>query len=100
MEASGGEALMEAPVAHRPTAPEVTPEEDMIEVNPEEAQEEDEARRMKVEHSQSPVDGKDEASRLRALATDIRDQDELERDVGRQVCPPAIGAHDAELIKL
>ncbi len=31
------------------------------------------------------VDGEDEASRLRALATDVRDQDELERDVGRQV---------------
>ena len=28
--------------------------------------------------------GKDEASRLRALATDVRDQDDLERDVGRQ----------------
>lgn len=31
------------------------------------------------------VDGGDEASRLRALATDVRDQDEMERDVGRQV---------------
>lgn len=29
--------------------------------------------------------GGDEASRLRALATDVRDQDDLERDVGRQV---------------
>lgn len=29
--------------------------------------------------------GGDEISRLRALATDVRDQDDLERDVGRQV---------------
>lgn len=34
--------------------------------------------------SQVAVDGEDEASRLRALATDVRDQDDLERDVGRQ----------------
>lgn len=27
----------------------------------------------------------DEASRLRSLATDVRDQDDLERDIGRQV---------------
>ena len=30
------------------------------------------------------IDGEDEASRLRALATDVRDQDDLERDVGRK----------------
>ncbi|KAL8720640.1 MAG: hypothetical protein Q9225_002540 [Loekoesia sp. 1 TL-2023] len=30
------------------------------------------------------VQGKDEATRLRALAADVRDQDDLERDVGRQ----------------
>ena len=30
------------------------------------------------------MEGEDEASRLRALATDVRDQDDLERDVGRQ----------------
>ncbi|KAL8871314.1 MAG: hypothetical protein Q9174_002825 [Haloplaca sp. 1 TL-2023] len=30
------------------------------------------------------VEGEDEASRLRALAADVRDQDDLERDVGRQ----------------
>ena len=35
-------------------------------------------------HGGSDGDGKDEASRLRALATDVRDQDDLERDVGRQ----------------
>ncbi len=29
--------------------------------------------------------GQDEASRLRSLATDVRDQDDLERDIGRQV---------------
>lgn len=31
------------------------------------------------------LQGDDEASRLRALATDVRDQDDLERDIGRQV---------------
>ena len=31
------------------------------------------------------LQGGDEASRLRALATDVRDQDDLERDIGRQV---------------
>ena len=35
-------------------------------------------------HNGFDDDGKDEASRLRALATDVRDQDDLERDVGRQ----------------
>ncbi|KAL8668372.1 MAG: hypothetical protein Q9168_006997 [Polycauliona sp. 1 TL-2023] len=30
------------------------------------------------------VQGEDEATRLRALAADVRDQDDLERDVGRQ----------------
>ena len=37
--------------------------------------------------SQSPdaeVHGEDETTRLRALAADVRDQDDLERDVGRQ----------------
>jgi hypothetical protein len=29
----------------------------------------------------------DELSRLKALATDVREQDDLERDVGRQVFP-------------
>lgn len=29
----------------------------------------------------------DEASRLRSLAADVRDQDDLERAIGRQVCP-------------
>ena len=31
------------------------------------------------------ADGEDEASRLKALATGVRDQDDLERDIGRQV---------------
>ena len=31
------------------------------------------------------ANGNDEASRLRALATEVRDQDDLERDIGRQV---------------
>ena len=29
--------------------------------------------------------GEDESSRLKALTTEVRDQDDLERDVGRQV---------------
>ena len=29
--------------------------------------------------------GRDEASRLKALSTDVRDQDDLERDINRQV---------------
>lgn len=33
------------------------------------------------------VQGADEASRLKALAADVRDQDDLERDIGRQVRP-------------
>ena len=36
------------------------------------------------EDIQSNLNSDDEASRLRALATDVRDQDDLERDVGRQ----------------
>ena len=46
---------------------------------------------IKEEHSSdddnciADVQGTDEASRLKALATDVRDQDDLERNVGRQV---------------
>lgn len=29
--------------------------------------------------------GKDESSRLKPLTTEVRDQDDLERDIGRQV---------------
>lgn len=29
--------------------------------------------------------GEDETSRLKALTTEVRDQDDLERDIGRQV---------------
>ena len=37
--------------------------------------------------SQDPdLEDEDELSRLRALATDVREQVDLERDVGRQVC--------------
>lgn len=32
--------------------------------------------------------GEDESSRLRALSTEVRDQDDLERDIGRQVSEP------------
>lgn len=32
----------------------------------------------------SDINGEDEATRLRALAADVRDQDDLERNVGRQ----------------
>lgn len=37
------------------------------------------------EASQQDVQGTDESSRLRALDADIRDQDDLERDITRQV---------------
>ncbi|KAL9598334.1 MAG: hypothetical protein Q9219_004562 [cf. Caloplaca sp. 3 TL-2023] len=36
------------------------------------------------------IHGEDEATRLRALAADVRDQDDLERDVGRQARPSTI----------
>lgn len=37
--------------------------------------------------SQNPdLEDEDELSRLKALATDVREQVDLERDVGRQVC--------------
>ena len=39
-------------------------------------------------NGQMNVEGEDEATRLRALATDVRNQDDLERDIGRQVSPP------------
>lgn len=39
-----------------------------------------------TEPSQQDVQGTDESSRLRALNADIRDQDDLERDITRQVC--------------
>lgn len=35
--------------------------------------------------AQPVQEGDDEASRLRNLATDVRDQDDLERAIGRQV---------------
>lgn len=33
--------------------------------------------------------GEDESSRLKALTTEVRDQDDLERDIGRQVSETA-----------
>ena len=42
----------------------------------------------RAENRQINVEGEDEASRLRALATDVRNQDDLERDIGRQVRKP------------
>ena len=39
------------------------------------------------EAAENDIHGEDEATRLRALAADVRDQDDLERDVGRQVEP-------------
>ncbi|KAL8916851.1 MAG: hypothetical protein Q9208_008308 [Pyrenodesmia sp. 3 TL-2023] len=37
-----------------------------------------------LEQADTQIEGEDEATRLRALAADVRDQDDLERDVGRQ----------------
>lgn len=39
----------------------------------------------------APSSGVDEASRLRELQADVRDQDDLERDITRQVYP----SHDS-----
>lgn len=39
-------------------------------------------------NGQMNAEGEDEATRLRALATHVRNQDDLERDIGRQVSPP------------
>lgn len=44
----------------------------------------DEGLPSKSKHTQ--FEEEDELSRLKALATDVREQDDLERDVGRQVC--------------
>lgn len=48
--------------------------------------------------------GEDEASRLKALATEVRDQDDLERDIGRQVsiqiCLFLLSAHRVILGRL
>ena len=49
------------------------------------AEPESAAERSSAEAKDANVEGEDEASRLRALAADVRDQDDLERDVGRQV---------------
>lgn len=43
------------------------------------------AMHAQTESGQTNVEGEDEATRLRALATDVRNQDDLERDIGRQV---------------
>ena len=45
---------------------------------------EDEGLPSKSKYAQ--FEEEDELSRLKALATDVREQDDLERDVGRQVC--------------
>lgn len=39
----------------------------------------------RAQHRDGSVHVDDEASRLKDLAADVRDQDDLERDVGRQV---------------
>ena len=40
---------------------------------------------LETNTGQDDAQGQDEASRLKSLATDVRDQDDLERDIGRQV---------------
>ena len=42
----------------------------------------------RTKNRQINEEGEDEANRLRALATDVRNQDDLERDIGRQVGKP------------
>lgn len=45
----------------------------------------EEASKHEEMDEQPSQEGDDEASRLRDLATDVRDQDDLERAIGRQV---------------
>lgn len=54
------------------------------------AEDESIAMHVQPENGQMNVEGEDEATRLRALATDVRNQDDLERDIGRQVSAPPL----------
>ena len=92
--------MAEHPTLDGPAPPEPTIEQTMGETNSGGGQTGEEAGGATEQASGSPVDGKDEDSRLRALATNIRDQDDLERDVGRQVHLSAIIASNVWLIKL
>lgn len=69
--------------ADKPTTAEDDHPTDRIEFQSEPT-ESNELLALDASHNGIDGDGKDEASRLRALATDVRDQDDLERDVGRQ----------------
>lgn len=79
-------ASVEPPSVHNELAlHKMNPNPDAHQVKLEVPDGEDHAHEANEQASGALVDGGDEASRLRALATDVRDQDELERDVGRQV---------------
>lgn len=54
------------------------------------AKDESIAMHVQPENGQMNVEREDEATRLRALATDVRNQDDLERDIGRQVSTPPL----------
>ena len=100
MEDRNGETMVEHPTLNGPAPPEPIIKQTMGETNSGGGQTGEEAGGATEQASGSPVDGKDEDSRLRALATNIRDQDDLERDVGRQVHLSAIIASIVWLIKL
>jgi len=82
------EASVEPPSIHNELAlPKITSTQNAHQVKYEGPDRDGDAREAdgQISGAGALVDGADEASRLRALATDVRDQDDLERDVGRQV---------------
>lgn len=81
-----GDALVEPPLARNQSAlPASSPGQDASEGESEGSHKGDDAHSANGRESGTHIDGGDEASRLRALATNVRDQDDLERDVGLQV---------------
>lgn len=99
MEERNGEGTAEHPIIGKSALSKMT-SENMAEASPTATQNDEEPGGTVKQSSAPPVDGIDEASRLRALATNIRDQDDLERDVGRQVWLFAVEPHHAQLIKI
>jgi len=72
-------------IHNEPALRKITSTQNAYQVKHEGPDRDGDAREANGKVSGALVDGEDEASRLRALATDVRDQDDLERDVGRQV---------------
>jgi len=87
-------------IHNEPALPNITSFQDIHQVKHEGLDGEGDARGANGQVFGALVDGGDEASRLRALATDVRDQDDLERDVGRQVYLSSIAVYYMLLMKL